>query len=567
MKRIRTTGEYSLADGNASGSQKLLLSDKAAQWASFLARHASMLGAFDDIDINLKSVPVVTRSVDTTLTADNVGNTYRSVSGGDSPVVFTLPGVSAVSGNAYFRFLRGTEDIAVRAASGEDILMPWGAQTGTDNGIFCDFGLGEILLVCDGTQWIPISGIGEWHNNGSGLPPREFVRFSAEVSDGSSGDVTMLDDAGRLVTSLVSIDRFLLTQNIPDGQNSSATIGVDSSGLHVITESGGDDPVVLTLPTIGSGPGVHEAGSMYTFMVGPVSLEILPNTSQYIDMPWGAVTPSDKVRCDDEGGVLKLVQYTDTLSNCRWKVVYGVGEWYLSSDSTKRHHYDGNVVGATENNLASFDSEGNIKDSGYAGTDFAAVEHASEHLAGGDDELAYRGEVFLPITEAFSGSDSPPSVAKLFSDLPGAVWVRKFDSTSQEDLTFAWEIPDDVVAANGIRVTVVGVITEATAPASGEGVVFGVKGFSVGNGIGLGQSFGTAQTSKEDDLYAAGVEVKGDRFNLSQSVPITLPKFTAGDLAFINLYRDVADSADDYSQDVGISGIRILYTKKPIAGW
>jgi len=150
---------------------------------------------------------------------------------------------------------------------------------------------------------------------------------------------------------------------------------------------------------------------------------------------------------------------------------------------------------------------------------------------------------------------------------PAILPIRKFDPTTQEEVSFLWEVPDDIQADDGIYVTVVGAISEATAPVSGEGVVFQAAGYCVGTGDELGKTWGTAQHSQETDLHGAGVDAQYKRFRLSTSAKITVTDLAAGELVVLRLYRDVADSNDDYAQDVGISGIRVHYNKIPIQGF
>ena len=416
MKRIRTTGEYSLADGNASGSQKLLLTDKASQWTDFLANHQSLLAALVSHDGSI---------------------------GSKEPYIKVVETVSA------------------------------------------------------------------------------SVTLDLPSSEVDPGDIRKI----------------------------------------FLAISGGDNPVVLTLPTVGFGS--VPSGMTYIAQRYSQDVAFKPGSGDSILMPWGSVADSTHIQCDDPHGVMCLVSDV----NGAWVPVWATGTWYEAGTPTKLHRYDGNVDGATENNIVTFDAEGNIKDSGSAVSDFAADTHATEHLAGGDDELKYRGEVFMPIADALDYSEDAPAALENLIDSPGVLPIRKFDPTTQEETSFLWEVPDDIVAADGIKVTVVGAISEATAPASEEGVSFKIAGYCVGHGDQLGGTFGTAQESKDADLNDSGADTQYDRFKLSQSATITVTNLAPGELAFLKVYRDVADTDDDYGQDVGISGIRILYNKKPIAGW
>jgi hypothetical protein len=215
------------------------------------------------------------------------------------------------------------------------------------------------------------------------------------------------------------------------------------------------------------------------------------------------------------------------------------------------HDLDGaehnGVSGATTDNLVSFTAAGKPQDSGKAIADLA-----------GDDHLE---TIFMRIGRAEDGVTQAPAAEELITSTNGKVRVRKFDSSTDEDVIFPWEIPDDCKVADGIKFSVCGVITEATAPASGEGVAFQLSGYSIGIGDSINGTFGTAIVSKDADLNASGADTQYDRFKTTLSGTVTVTDLAAGELAMIHLNRDVSDSDDDYAQDVGVYGLLIQYTK------
>jgi len=174
--------------------------------------------------------------------------------------------------------------------------------------------------------------------------------------------------------------------------------------------------------------------------------------------------------------------------------------------------------------------------------------------------MAIEEECFIPIGWARDGA-APPAGTEDVTSGTGSVQVRKFDDATVEDVIIPWQIPEDIVAADGITFQVIGIITEATAPAATEGVSFKLSGYSITTGDALNGAFGTEVESANTDLNAAGCTAQYDVFYTVESTAVTVTGLTAGEIAILHFERDTADADDDYAQDVGIIGIIIRYNR------
>lgn len=136
--------------------------------------------------------------------------------------------------------------------------------------------------------------------------------------------------------------------------SSSATLLSHNANTKYVTISGGDSPVQLTLPASPA------AGTRFGFAVDSEDCRINDNGST-IRMPWG----------DETGDIISSLAESSIellYDGAEWAVVAASGVWG-DVGATNSHAFDGNVSGATENNVASFDADGNIKDSGELATD------------------------------------------------------------------------------------------------------------------------------------------------------------------------------------------------------
>lgn len=326
-------------------------------------------------------------------------------------------------------------------------------------------------------------------------------------------------------------------------------------GKTIASIAGGDPTVNITLPDLDNADG---------FQVRILQLsndpKIICTAGDVFIQPNCALVAVDELVPESRGIPYTFIELYGIKSLGIWLIVGGSAVWMDDDDATARFVLG--VVPGVSGNFVGFDANGQLKDSLSNAAGFATTTHEAEHLSTGGDVIKFAEEVFLSISLALDlGGGSPPAALETIADSPGMVQVRKFDDAAQEDTYFPWEVPRDIVAVDGIKVTVVGIITEATAPVANEGVVFKIEGYSVGTGDQLGGAFGTAKASKNANLAASGVDTQYDRFALAQSDVITVTDLAAGELAQLHLYRDVADAEDDYEQDVGIYGIKIQYNR------
>ena len=163
----------------------------------------------------------------------------------------------------------------------------------------------------------------------------------------------------------------------------------------------------------------------------------------------------------------------------------------------------------------------------------------------------------IPIDWVEDGGTAPEASILYQGATNGAVRLRKFSGSADNDIEYHWKIPPDCDVSSGIWVNVDGWVTESTVPTTGEGVSFKIKLYSIAQGGNIDQSYGSESESNLD-VYAAGATTQGDYFETGLSGNISL---SSGKIAMIAIRRDTADTDDDYVQKVGISGFNIKYIR------
>jgi hypothetical protein len=163
-------------------------------------------------------------------------------------------------------------------------------------------------------------------------------------------------------------------------------------------------------------------------------------------------------------------------------------------------------------------------------------------------------EDFIPI-EVFEDGDSPPAAPELLVYNDGSVRIRKFSGIIEEDVRCTWEAPYSLLAAEGIMFEVIGYITESTAPGSGEGVSFKLSNYNRGDADSLG---GTYSYEAESNYANLAGHSQYSKFVTDQDL-MNLNGGAMGETVMLKLRRDPADSDDDYEQDVGVTGVRIMW--------
>lgn len=156
---------------------------------------------------------------------------------------------------------------------------------------------------------------------------------------------------------------------------------------------------------------------------------------------------------------------------------------------------------------------------------------------------------YIPVAYMEDGA-AAPATASVWADTRKAR-VREFAADADDDVEIHWLAPDDYVS--GIKFRAIGFVTNATAPANTETVIFNLAGCSVGNSDDGGCTLGTGVTSTftADATYA-----QNDRWSSAWSSAITVTNITAGESVMLKLFRDVDDT---YGQAIGLAGIEIKY--------
>jgi len=165
---------------------------------------------------------------------------------------------------------------------------------------------------------------------------------------------------------------------------------------------------------------------------------------------------------------------------------------------------------------------------------------------------------FIPIGYCKDGGAPPEDIATISST--NDVEARNFDPGSDEDVFCTWQVPKDF-SGTSITFQMILIVSNATAPAAGEGVSFFMKGNSLGSGDILSTALDGTVDSSVEDLDAIGVDAQYDIAYTPYSAAVTISNLAAGELAILNVYRDISDPDDDYAQDIGAIGFNIKYQK------
>jgi hypothetical protein len=132
--------------------------------------------------------------------------------------------------------------------------------------------------------------------------------------------------------------------------------------------------------------------------------------------------------------------------------------------------------------------------------------------------------------------------------------VREFSNSIQQTLVFDWLPPYDWNSGT-ITITPYMVVTNATAPANTETVIWQFAGYCYGDSDSLSQALGTAVNS----TYVAGnALVQYDEAIGTETAAITLPGAGAGKKCRITADRLTSGS---YAQKIGLSGTRVKFTR------
>jgi hypothetical protein len=159
----------------------------------------------------------------------------------------------------------------------------------------------------------------------------------------------------------------------------------------------------------------------------------------------------------------------------------------------------------------------------------------------------------IPISWGIDGAAPPGDLEELSAT--NKARYREFAADADDDLFFEWVVPYGIDTSKDITFSVEGWITNATGPAQGETIIFGLKGASIANSEALSSALGSAVTTTFTEPTPA-THVQNDRWVSPFSTTVTITGLAAGELVIFNLYRDVDDT---YEKAVGAGWLKIKY--------
>ena len=165
-------------------------------------------------------------------------------------------------------------------------------------------------------------------------------------------------------------------------------------------------------------------------------------------------------------------------------------------------------------------------------------------------------ETFIPIEWCEDGA-TPPALTEVLTSGNGSVRIRKFDSTTDEDVIFPWEMPSSMLAENGLMVSVIGYMSEATA--SGISMSFEFQRYHIASGGQLGGTFASPVNTSIG--YITHTQYK--RFMTTEALlDCSSASFLPGETMMIKVTRDNTALASNYANDLGVYGFRLRWVAR-----
>jgi hypothetical protein len=123
-------------------------------------------------------------------------------------------------------------------------------------------------------------------------------------------------------------------------------------------------------------------------------------------------------------------------------------------------------------------------------------------------------------------------------------------------LEFTWQVPGNL-SGSTVKIRAIAVVTNATTPADTEGVSWGIAACSSGTNDTYDCAVGDEVNSEDTDLD----DDAGAQWDLIYFpyVEVTPTGLAAGEMMKVAIQRDIADTDDDYGQDIGLIGVEIKY--------
>jgi len=170
---------------------------------------------------------------------------------------------------------------------------------------------------------------------------------------------------------------------------------------------------------------------------------------------------------------------------------------------------------------------------------------------------------FIPVGWMIDGASAPGALTE-----EDNIAYRDFAGDGTEDLQFMWHAPFNI-SGTEIKVQVVQLVTNGTAPADTEGVSWNISGCSItgdeSHDCSPGGDIEVEDTDLDDhadtqwDVFYSGSEAVDDPDTANGWVAFSPTGLDNGELVMIEIERDHDDTNDDYEQDVGLVGIVIKY--------
>ena len=167
-------------------------------------------------------------------------------------------------------------------------------------------------------------------------------------------------------------------------------------------------------------------------------------------------------------------------------------------------------------------------------------------------------EKWIPIRD-FDDAINPPAGEETIIDGFGVARIRKFSSSTSEDLSIILTIPERVMAKGGVKFQVFGYISN-TAPASSLYAMFKAGAYTIGPAEPIDGVY-SADVSSRVNLTTAYAQYDSWRTELSALITPTGDLTPVEDLNFM-FYRDHDDTYDTYLQDIGVTGVKVFWIER-----
>jgi len=169
----------------------------------------------------------------------------------------------------------------------------------------------------------------------------------------------------------------------------------------------------------------------------------------------------------------------------------------------------------------------------------------------------FKEEEHVYIVDCLDGA-APPTVVTTFATGNAKVQIRKFSSASPTNVLVPWEVPEDLDASARVRFRFMGLLSDAGM--SGQGVVFGLKGYSIGDNDPVSLSWGSEVT-----VSASGSGSIGTRITSAFSNLVTIDNLAPGEMAMLNFERKAGHIGDTYGNDFAITGFKLQWTREAVS--